>query len=83
MRWTSTISSFTGTSCWRKMALRRFRRHVHPDPRRRYQDTTVSRNSRLHGDDQRNVTVVGDDARNIYSFQGANFQNILEFRAIP
>ena len=27
----------------------------------------------------RNVTVVGDDAQSIYSFRGANFQNILEF----
>ena len=27
----------------------------------------------------RNVTVVGDDAQSIYSFRGANFENILEF----
>ncbi|HVN96806.1 MAG TPA: ATP-dependent helicase [Syntrophorhabdaceae bacterium] len=27
----------------------------------------------------RNVMVVGDDAQSIYSFRGANFQNILEF----
>ncbi len=27
----------------------------------------------------RNVTVVGDDAQSIYSFRGANFQNILDF----
>src|SRR5208337_164714 len=27
----------------------------------------------------RNVTVVGDDAQSVYSFRGANFQNILEF----
>ena len=26
-----------------------------------------------------NVTVVGDDAQSIYSFRGANFQNIMEF----
>lgn len=31
------------------------------------------------GQINRNVTVVGDDAQSIYSFRGANFQNILEF----
>src|SRR6267143_1987912 len=29
--------------------------------------------------EQRNVMVVGDDAQSIYSWRGANFQNILEF----
>ncbi|MEI6561122.1 MAG: ATP-dependent helicase [Verrucomicrobiota bacterium] len=46
-----------------------------------YQDT-----NRLQADfidilarDHKNVMVVGDDAQSIYSWRGANFQNILEF----
>jgi ATP-dependent DNA helicase UvrD/PcrA len=46
-----------------------------------YQDT-----NRIQADlvdllarDHRNVMVVGDDAQSIYSWRGANFQNILEF----
>jgi ATP-dependent DNA helicase UvrD/PcrA len=33
----------------------------------------------LFARDHRNVMVVGDDAQSIYSWRGANFQNILEF----
>jgi DNA helicase II / ATP-dependent DNA helicase PcrA len=54
-------------------------RHVLVDE---YQDTNliqadlVDRFARRHG----NVTVVGDDAQSIYSWRGANFENILRFK---
>jgi DNA helicase II / ATP-dependent DNA helicase PcrA len=54
-------------------------RHVLVDE---YQDTNliqadlVDRFAQRHG----NITVVGDDAQSIYSWRGANFENILRFR---
>jgi DNA helicase II / ATP-dependent DNA helicase PcrA len=46
-----------------------------------YQDTNIIQAQIVDfmGFINRNVTVVGDDAQSIYSFRGANFQNILEF----
>jgi DNA helicase-2/ATP-dependent DNA helicase PcrA len=46
-----------------------------------YQDTNIVQAEIVDfmGLINRNVTVVGDDAQSIYSFRGANFQNILEF----
>lgn len=46
-----------------------------------YQDTNLLQHSiilALAGDSQ-NVMAVGDDAQSIYSFRGANFQNIMTF----
>jgi len=46
-----------------------------------YQDTNKIQADLIDtlGRDHRNVMVVGDDAQSIYSWRGANFQNILEF----
>src|SRR5438046_9296806 len=46
-----------------------------------YQDTNKIRADLvdLLARDHRNVRGVGDDAQSIYSWRGANFQNILEF----
>ncbi len=46
-----------------------------------YQDTNKVQADLIDtlGRDHRNVMVVGDDAQSIYSWRGANFQNILEF----
>src|SRR5437764_4943078 len=46
-----------------------------------YQDTNKIQADLIDtlGGDHRNVMVVGDDAQSIYSWRGANFQNILEF----
>src|SRR5437773_6885224 len=46
-----------------------------------YQDTNKIQADlvELLASDHHNVMVVGDDAQSIYSWRGANFQNILEF----
>jgi len=46
-----------------------------------YQDTNRIQGEIVNfmGFINRNVMVVGDDAQSIYSFRGANFQNILDF----
>jgi DNA helicase-2/ATP-dependent DNA helicase PcrA len=46
-----------------------------------YQDTNKIQADLIDllADEHRNVMVVGDDAQSIYSWRGANFQNILEF----
>ena len=46
-----------------------------------YQDTNAlqARVLRLIAGQNKNVMVVGDDAQSIYSFRGANFQNIMKF----
>jgi DNA helicase-2/ATP-dependent DNA helicase PcrA len=46
-----------------------------------YQDTNKIQADLVDmlGLDHKNVMVVGDDAQSIYSWRGANFQNILEF----
>ena len=65
----------------------------HPDIRERlasayriilvdeYQDTNRIQAEIVYllGSGHRNVTVVGDDSQSIYSFRGANFQNIFDF----
>ncbi len=51
-----------------------------------YQDTNGTQNDLLFTlaqndfDDQPNIFVVGDDDQSIYRFQGANLNNILEFK---
>jgi DNA helicase-2/ATP-dependent DNA helicase PcrA len=44
-----------------------------------YQDTNRSQARILSALDNRNITVVGDDAQSIYSFRGADIDNILGF----
>lgn len=47
-----------------------------------YQDTNHAQYliTKMLADLYHNITVVGDDAQSIYSFRGANIQNILNFR---
>ncbi|MDQ3016586.1 MAG: ATP-dependent helicase [Bacteroidota bacterium] len=46
-----------------------------------YQDTNVVQKDivELMSETHRNILVVGDDAQSIYSFRGANYENILRF----
>jgi DNA helicase-2/ATP-dependent DNA helicase PcrA len=46
-----------------------------------YQDTNHAQYTlvKLLGEKYQNICVVGDDFQSIYSFRGANFQNILDF----
>ena len=51
-----------------------------------YQDTNAIQGMivDLLASKHRNLTVVGDDSQSIYSFRGANFENIITFkRALP
>jgi DNA helicase-2/ATP-dependent DNA helicase PcrA len=47
-----------------------------------YQDTNAIQGAivDLLASKHRNLTVVGDDSQSIYSFRGANFENIITFR---
>ena len=53
-------------------------RHVLVDE---YQDTNLVQSELVHmlGSKHGNIMVVGDDAQSIYSWRGANFENILKF----
>lgn len=46
-----------------------------------YQDTNIIQKEivELLSESHRNILVVGDDAQSIYSFRGANYENILRF----
>jgi DNA helicase-2/ATP-dependent DNA helicase PcrA len=46
-----------------------------------YQDTNLVQSELVHllGSHHGNIMVVGDDAQSIYSWRGANFENILNF----
>ena len=49
-----------------------------------YQDTNYAQQAivTLLAKDHRKICVVGDDAQSIYSFRGANIDNILKFNDI-
>jgi DNA helicase-2/ATP-dependent DNA helicase PcrA len=59
-------------------SLKRRFRHILVDE---YQDTNKIQADIIDAmaSERRNVMVVGDDAQSIYSFRGANFENILTF----
>ena len=82
-RWTSTTSSTSGSNCCkdnpdaREHYQRRFQFILVDE----YQDTNNLQSELIDllAGRHKNVMVVGDDSQSIYSWRGANFQNILEF----
>ena len=46
-----------------------------------YQDTNIVQKEIVEylAEGSRNILVVGDDSQSIYSFRGANYENILRF----
>lgn len=62
-----------------------FRRKLNHDYRYimvdEYQDTNIIQKEIVEflAEESRNILVVGDDAQSIYSFRGANYENILRF----
>jgi len=62
-----------------------FRRKLHNEFRfimvDEYQDTNIVQKEIVEylSEDSKNILVVGDDAQSIYSFRGANYENILRF----
>lgn len=62
-----------------RSSLQRIYRYIMVDE---YQDTNIIQKEiveYLSGDSARNIMVVGDDSQSIYSFRGANYENILRF----
>ena len=62
-----------------------FRKRLHNEYRYimvdEYQDTNVVQKEIVEylSEGSRNILVVGDDSQSIYSFRGANYENILRF----